>query len=269
MFEILNNISVRKQAELLMIPRSFIYYKPVICDDTELINLIKEIYLESNCLYGYRKIEAVLKNKNYNINHKRILRIMNESGICGHYPRKKFNTSLSDKNHKIYPYLLKGLEILRPDEVWATDITYIKIDGKFMYLISIIDLYSRYILAWELSNTIDVGFCIFALQKALSNNKKPKIFNTDQGSQFTSENFTSILINNKIAISMDHVGRCFDNIFVERFWRTLKQEAVYYRRPETVLELEKIIDEFILWYNNDRLHQGINYKTPSSRYVCG
>ena len=138
-----------------------------------------------------------------------------------------------------------------------------------MYLISIIDLYSRYILAWELSNTMEVGFCIFALQKALSDNKKPKIFNTDQGSQFTSENFTSILINNKIAISMDHVGRCFDNIFVERFWRTLKQEALYYRRPETVLELEKIIDEFILWYNNDRLHQGINYKTPSSMYVCG
>lgn len=258
-------LSMRKQCELLGINRSILYYKPLINDDSEIANLIKEIYLQSDCRYGYRKITNSLElEHNVVVNHKKVLRIMQDIGIQGLYPRKHTRTTIKD-NNSVYPYLLKGVNINRPNHVWATDITYISMPNKFVYFIAVIDVYSRYILSYELSNTLEATFCINALKRALSNGN-PEIFNTDQGSQFTSNDFTNILLQSNIRISMDHKGRCFDNIFVERLWRTLKQEAIYYYRPETLADLEMYLSEFVEWYNNKRLHQSLGYRTPESMY---
>lgn len=262
------HLSIREQCKILSLNRSNLYYKPVINDDSVLANLIREEYLKSDCRYGYRKIYNSLVNEhNLNINHKTVLRIMRDIGIQGLYPRKFKKTTIKD-NNAIYPYLLSGLHINRPDHVWATDITYIAMPGRFMYFIAIIDIYSRYIIAYELSSNLNATFCIDTLNKALAKGT-PFIFNTDQGSQFTSNEFVNTLKKANIQISMDHKGRCFDNIFVERLWRTLKQESIYYYRPETLVELERCIDDFVNWYNNIRLHQSLSYKTPSSVYNNG
>ena len=268
MLDKLDNISIRKQSDLLDVGRSYLYYKPVIYDDSEIVNKIKEVYLESDCRYGYRKITEELNNLDYQINHKKVLKIMNSIGIEGVYPKKKTNTTIANPLHKVYPYLLGNLTISYPNQVWATDITYIKIPDKFMYFVAIIDLYSRYIIAYDLSASLEAISCISTLKESLKKNK-PEIFNTDQGSQFTSKDFTSILLENDIKISMDHKGRCFDNIFVERLWRTLKQESIYYYRPGNIRELEKCINDFVPWYNNDRIHQSLNYKTPKYIYNAG
>ena len=190
---------------------------------------------------------------------------MQEMGIEGLYPKQYVNTTIRNKEHSTYPYLLTDLEINKIDQVWATDITYIKINGKFMYFMAIMDLYSRYIISYDLSHSLEADFCVAILAKALSK-KVPEIFNTDQGCQYTSNDFTSKLSEKNIKISMDHKGRCFDNIFVERLWRTLKQEVIYYYRPETITSLEQRIEEFVPWYNNQRLHQALKYKTPASIY---
>lgn len=266
MLEFCSNLSIRKQSELLMVPRTKVYYRNIINDETEIANSIMEIYLSSDCRYGYRKITATLQNQNLIINQKKVLRIMREMGIKGLYPKRKSNTTIRNNEHKVYPYLLTNLEINRVNQVWATDITYIKINNKFMYFMAIIDLHSRYIIAYGLSHSLEVEFCVAILEKALMCST-PEIFNTDQGSQYTSNDFTSKLKIKNIKISMDHKGRCFDNIFVERLWRTLKQEVIYYYQPEDITSLEKKIEEFVPWYNNQRVHQSLNYKTPAFMYL--
>ncbi len=213
--------------------------------------------------YGYRRITAELRRMNYDINHKRVLRIMQESKIQAIYPRP--NTRMRNKNHKVYPYLLKGLIINRPNQVWATDITYIKTKNGWMYLTAIIDLYSRYIVAWRLSNTLDTDFCLSMLEEALIN-RKPEILNTDQGSQFTSEAWISTVEGNDIKVSMDGKGRWADNVIIERFWRTVKYENILIHIYDSVLELKSSIDMYIHDYNNKRLHQSLGYKTPLEVY---
>ena len=266
LLEIESNLSIRKQARILGVPRSSLYYEPVLNDESSIANLINEVYLESDCRYGYRKITASLKAQAIVVNHKKILRLMNEMGIEGIYPKRSLNTTIRNKEHKIYPYLLGGLDVDRINLVWSTDITYIKIGNKFMYFMAIIDLYSRYIISYDLSYNMEAEFCIAILEKALKTGI-PEIFNTDQGSQYTSNDFTNLLLENNIKISMDHKGRCFDNIHVERLWRTLKQEVIYYYRPEDIGSLERRIEEFVPWYNNKRLHQSLGYNTPAQIYL--
>lgn len=258
-------LSLNSQCKLLGLNRSSVYYKNLINDESELANYIQEIYLSSDCRYGYRKITAGLREIGIIANHKKVLKLMQDMGIQGLYPSKFVNTTIKG-NHAVYPYLLENLEVKYPDQVWATDLTYIKLPDKFMYFMAIIDLYSRYVIAYELSSNLEAVFCIDVLKRALQFNS-PEIFNTDQGSQFTCNDFIKPLLAADIKISMDHKGRCFDNIFVERLWRTLKQESIYYYRPETVLELENCINEFVDWYNNKRLHQSLGYTTPKSMYI--
>lgn len=262
----LDELSIRKQTSLLGINRSTLYYKPLLSSDSLIANTIGEIYAESDCRYGYRKIGAALKELGLEVNNKKILRLMQEMNLQGLCPRKFPNTSAGDLRHKLYPYLLENLEITKANQVWATDLTYIKIENIFVYFIAIIDLYSRYIVAHDLLHSMEAITCVALLRQALKY-RKPEIFNSDQGAQFTSTDFTGLLIENNIEISMDHKGRCFDNIFIERFWRTLKQEAIYYYRPASIAELEKIIGDFIPWYNNKRLHQSLGYRTPASVYL--
>jgi len=261
------DLSIRKQTLLLGIQRSKLYYKPIINEDSEIANLIREVYLSSDCRYGYRKITAALHQDGKIVNNKKVLKMMQEMGVAGIYPKRTARTSIAVKEHKIFPYLLKDLEITCANQVWATDITYIRMNGYFMYFIAIIDLYSRRILSYDLSNSLEASFCLSTLKEALTL-AKPEIFNSDQGCQFTSNEFVDELEMHQIKISMDHAGRCFDNIIIERLWRTLKQEVIYYYRPETIKELEKYLQDFVVWYNNHRLHQSLQYKTPTSVYFA-
>jgi putative transposase len=182
--------------------------------------------------------------------------------------KRSVKTTIGNKDHKIYPYLLEGMKIIKINQVWTADITYIKLPDRFMYFIAIIDLYSRYIVAYGLSHSLEGEFYIFILGKALQTGRRPEIFNNDQGSQFTSGDFIKLLIDHNIKISMDHKGRCFDNIHVERFWRTIKQEAIYYYKPENIADLEKILNEFVRWYNDERRHQSLNYKRLADIYYA-
>jgi putative transposase len=260
-----DSLSIRQQTALLGLCRSSLYYKALL-DTSEVANLIKEIYLDSDCRYGYRKVTKALNQRGYTVNHKKVLRLMQEMGLEGLHPRKP---QKQDKhNHKIYPYLLEALEIVTPNQVWATDLTYIWLGGRFMYFIAIIDVYSRYIVAHDLLYSMGAALCVEVLKRALAV-ASPDIFNTDQGSQFTSHDFTDTLNAAGVRISMDHKGRCFDNIYIERLWRTLKQEALYYYRPETLKELEECLNNFVFWYNNKRLHQALGYKTPVTLYKQG
>jgi putative transposase len=265
MLETNNELSIRQQAALLDIPRSSLYYKPIIRDDSEVANLIRDIYQASDCRYGYRKIEGELRAQGKVVNNKKVLSMMRSIGLKGLTPCRFVVTTIKNADNKVRPYLLEGLNIKYPDQVWATDITYIKLRERFMYFIAIIDVYSRYVITSELSHSLEAGFCVAALKAALAA-ARPEIFNTDQGSQFTSDAFVMELTKHDIQISMDHKGRCFDNIFVERFWRTVKQEAIYFYRPETISELEKCLNDFVLWYNHKRLHQSLRYKTPAHVY---
>ena len=261
------DLSVSKQSSLLDCNRTSLYYKRTVLDDTELANQIHEIYLKNKCIYGYRKITAALRH-NFGVtsNRKKVARIMREMKIVGLYPRKRIKTTIADLSHQKFAYLLKELIISFPNQVWATDITYIALPSGFVYLVAIIDIYSRYILDHKIAVSLDAEFCCKCLSDALKKEHHPQIFNSDQGSQFTSTDFVKILQNNQIQISMDGKGRCFDNIFVERLWRTIKQEDVYYQRYETVAEAKKCLGEFILWYNYERLHQSLDYRTPHQVY---
>lgn len=207
---------------------------------------------------------AWLRTKGRPVDRKRVRRLMRLMGLEGLAPKP--NTSKPRKQHKKYPYLLKGLKIDSPNQVWATDLTYIPMKRGFVYLVAIIDWYSRYVLSWRISNTMDTDFCIDALNDALSHHGKPEIFNTDQGSQFTSEDFTDVLKDNGIAISMDGKGRWVDNVFVERLWRSLKWEEVYPKCYDTVFEAKAGIANWLKFYNTERLHQALEYKTPSEIY---
>lgn len=255
-------ISIRKQCNLLDINRSNLYYEPAYKNETEIANTIHDIWL-AKPFYGYRRITETLKREGFEINHKRVLRIMREINIQALYPRPKNRSERLQ--HKKYPYLLNDIEIIRPNQVWATDITYIKILGGFIYLTAIIDWFSRYILSWQISNTMDTHFCLTALNDAFCKGK-PEIFNTDQGTQFTSEIWIESIEKSGAKVSMDGKGRWADNIIIERFWRTLKHEHVFLHSFNTINDAKKSISQFIDLYNYERLHQSLDYKTPSEIY---
>jgi putative transposase len=227
-----------------------------------LMNLIDEQYTKTP-FYGVDKMTEWLKREGYPVNRKRTRRLMRKMGLEAVYPGPRL--SVSNKEHRKYPYLLRNLTINRADQVWCTDITYIRMKQGFIYLTAIMDWYSRYVLAWELSNTMDRGFCIEALERALSISG-PEIFNMDQGSQFTSIDFTGILEGNGIRISMDGRGRVFDNIFIERLWRTVKYEEVYTHSYESIAEAKNSLIRYFHFYNTERLHQSLGYRTPHEIY---
>ncbi len=258
-------LSIRQQCTVLGVSKSSYYYEPSPkLEDQNLMNFIQEIWLQ-HPFYGYRKIKAVLTQEGYVINHKKVQRLMKEMNLAAIYPKPKM--SMQSKEHLIYPYLLNDVLIIKANQVWATDITYIKMQLGFLYLLAIIDLYSRYIVGHAVSTSLEADFCIETLQIALSIYGNPEIFNTDQGSQFTSNHWIKILIDNKVKISMDGKGRCFDNIFVERLWRTIKYEEVYLSSYDTVTEARVGINEFVEFYNYKRPHQSLKYKTPAEIYL--
>jgi putative transposase len=258
---------VVRQCELLDISRSSVYYNPVEASEYELglMELIDKQYLQTP-FYGSRKMTACLRRQGHQVNRKRVQRLMRRMGIEAIYRRP--NTSRRDSGHKVYPYLLRGLQIDKVNQVWATDITYIPMARGFMYLVCIMDWHSRYVLSWRLSNTLEADFCVDALEEALSS-VVPGIFNTDQGSQFTSEAFTSVLSNRGVQISMDSAGSYMDNVFVERLWRSVKYEEVYLKVYESVAEARAGIGAYLNFYNNERPHQALDYRTPAQVFEEG
>lgn len=259
-------LDLKEQCQILNLPRSTFYYKPARESDLnlEIMNFIDRQHTDGVIPYGQRKIVYFLKEKiPFSVNRKRIQRLMRLMGIEGDYVKKR--TTYVDKNHKKYPYLLRNVIIFCPDHVWSTDITYIPMRKGFMYLTAVIDWFSRYVLSWTVSNSLENNFCIEALLEALKLGQ-PVIFNTDQGSQFTSPSFTDILLNHEIMISMDGKGRCLDNVFVERLWRTVKYEYIYRNIFETPLELIHGLTKYFSFYNNERIHQSLDYKTPNEVY---
>ncbi len=256
---------------MLEINRSNVYYKPrLVLDFTNSIaNEIKDIWSKYS-FFGYRKITAILNNKiaqnsqnksqNKRINHKKVLRLMRKLGLKAIYAKPR--TTIVNKDHKKFPYLLKDLEIAKPNQVWATDITYIKTSQGFVYLVALIDVFSRFIVSSKLSITLDTEPCLKILRKGLLK-ATPQIINSDQGSQFTSNSWIESLTQKNIQISMDSVGRWADNIYIERFWRTIKQEEIYINPSNNLAELRNQIDRFIKFYNYQRPHQALKYKTPS------
>jgi len=249
-----------RQCALLGISRSSLYYQPTehSAQDLELMALMDRQYLKTP-FYGSRRMTVWLRTQGHQVNRKRVRRLMQLMGLEAIYRRP--NTSKPAPGHKVYPYLLKGLEINRVNQVWATDITYIPMARGFLYLVAIMDWHSRYILAWRLSNTLEVDFCVEALEEALSKGR-PEIFNTDQGSQFTSEAFTSRLLAQGIQVSMDGRGRCMDNVFVERLWRSVKYEEVYLKAYQNGTEARGGIGAYLAFYNQERPHQALEYQTP-------
>jgi putative transposase len=215
-------------------------------------------------IYGSRKLVLMLKASGYVVNRKHVQRLMRIMGLESLVPKP--NLSKPNKEHPIYPYLLRGMRVIEPNQVWATDITYIPMKAGFVYLVAIIDWFSRRVLSWRISNTMDAIFCLDALAEALDLFAHPKIFNTDQGAQFTSEDFTGMLRQNKIAISMDGKGRCLDNVFVERVWRSLKYEEVYLHAYSDASEARKRIGAYFDFYNIKRPHQSLGYQTPDAFY---
>ena len=258
-------LSMRRQCELLGVNRSSLYYVPVEPDaeELELMRRMDELHLE-HPFFGSRTLTQMLKREGRVINRKRVQRLMGVMGLESTAPKP--NTSKPSPEHPVYPYLLRNLAITRVNQVWAADITYIPMARGFAYLMAIIDWYSRRVLAWRLSNTFDAAFCVEALQEALARHGRPEIFNTDQGSQFTSEEFTSVLLDHGIKISMDGKGRCIDNIFVERLWRSLKYEEVYLYAYDSVLEARVSIGRYFRFFNDERPHQALGYQTPASFY---
>jgi len=232
-------------------------------EDLILMKLIDRQYLMTP-YYGARKIAAWLKSQGHVVNRKRVRRLMRLMGLKAIYRRPK--TSRPAPGHKIYPYLLGGLKITRPNQVWAADITYIPMSRGFLYLVAIIDWYSRYVLSWRLSNTLDVGFCVEALEEAL-NKGRPEIFNTDHGAQFTSEAFTGLLEQHGVRISMDGKGSYNDNLFIERLWRTVKYEEVYLKAYQDGRDARVSLGEYFRFYNTDRPHQALGYRTPAEVFT--
>lgn len=258
-------LSVRQQCDILDLNRSNVYYQyhpKLDASDLDLMNLIRDIWLQHPAS-GYRTITHILKNMGYTDNSKRILRLMRDMGIQAIYPKPK--TSISNKQHKKFPYLLRDYEITQPNQVFVTDITYLKITSGFIYLIAVLDLYSRYIVAWNLADKMDVNFCLVALEKALRL-AVPDICNTDQGSQFTSDDWIDMLIKYGVKPSMDGKGSFYDNIFIERLWRTIKYDDFYLNAYCTIQEVYNGLDRFIEYYNNVRPHQSLAYKTPAKVY---
>jgi len=259
-----DHIPVIRQCELLGLCRSSYYYQPAAETplNLELMRVIDEQYLKMP-FYGVPRMTHLLRNMGYLISHKRVERLMRVMRIQAIYPKK--NLSKPDAGHQKFPYLLRELDINRPDQVWATDITYIRMRAGFLYLVAVMDWYSRYILSWRLSNSLDTLFCIEALEEALVK-RQPEIFNSDQGSQFTSDNFVGVLQGRKIRISMDGRGRALDNIMIERLWRSVKYEEVYLKEYQTTRETFEGLRGYIHFYNNERLHQSLGYQPPATIY---
>ena len=257
-------LSLRRQCELLRVNRSSLYYKPKgeNTHDLSLLNEIRDIWIRYP-FYGYRRITWVLRQKGFKVNHKRVQRLMKLGGIHAIYPGP--NTSRRNKKHAVHAYLLKGVTLSRPNQAWMVDITYLRMDKGFVYLVALIDVYSRYIVDWRLSTTLETSFCIEAMESALEKGK-PTIVNTDQGCQFTSEDWVSFLKNNEIQISMTGKGRCLDNVYIERFWRSLKREKFYLFEYSSIKELKKDIAEYMEFYNNDRPHQSLSNRIPATLY---
>jgi len=256
-----------EQCELLGLARSSYYYEPVgdSAEDLELMRQIDEIYTELP-YYGSRRMTYELNQTGWKVNRKRIQRLMQRMGLEAIYPKPRLSTPAP--GHKIYPYLLRGLKVERPDQVWSTDITYIRLRGGFVYLVAVIDWYSRYVLSWEVSVTLDTSFCVSALEWALKD-ATPEIFNSDQGAQFTSEEFTHILKDRGVQISMDGRGRALDNVFVERLWRSVKWEEVYLKDYSGVAEAIEGLTGYFHRYNHLRPHQSLGNKTPAAVYFEG
>lgn len=257
-------ISVARQCELLELNRSTLYYEPGVEDalNLKLMNIIDQVHTDEPC-YGYRKMTELLQRGGFEVNHKRVARLMKVMGVSALYCEKKPN--LSAPGHKIYPYLIRGMEIYRPNQVWGVDITYIRMRSGFLYLVAILDWFSRYVLAWRLSNSLEVSFCVDALQAALRI-ATPEIHNSDQGSQFGSNEYTRLLDQSKVAISMDGRGRAFDNIFTERLWRSVKYEEVYLKDYAGGREAQSSLGNYFERYNTMRPHQSLDYFTPAEIY---
>lgn len=260
-------VTVVQQCELAGVSRATIYrqQKPRLVDESDLLlcQLIDEEYTR-HPFYGSRRMVVFLKNAGYIVNRKRVQRLMRKIGLVGMAPGP--NTSKAHPEHKVYPYLLRGVPIVRPDQVWSTDITYIRLAHGFAYLVAIIDWYSRRVLSWRISNTMEARFCVDCLEEALRTHGTPEIFNSDQGSQFTSEAFTDVLKCEGINISMDGRGRAFDNIFVERLWRSVKHEDVYLKGYSSMGELTLGLTDYFIFYNGERPHQSLENKTPDIVY---
>lgn len=255
-------MSIRRQCELVGLNRASYYYEPATETplNLKLMRLLDEEYT-AHPFYGRRRMTIYLRQQGYAVNEKRVKRLMQTMGLEAIYPRS--HTTVVDQTHRIYPYLLRGVAIVQVNQVWSSDITYIPLANGFMYLVAVIDWYSRYVLAWQLSNTLDTHFCVSALEQALRFGR-PEIFNTDQGSQFTSSAFTSLLAAANIRISMDSKGRALDNIFVERLWRTVKYEDIYLKHYPTVPLLYSGLRDYFTFYNNERPHQSLGYRTPAA-----
>ena len=262
-----DQLSLVRQCSLLDVSRASVYYRPAPpkAEDLELMALLDRQYLKTP-FYGSRKMRVWLREQGHQVNRKRVRRLMRLMGLEAIYRRP--NTSQPAPDHKAYPYLLKGLEINRVNQVWASDITYIPMARGFLYLTAIMDWHSRYVLAWRLSNTLETDFCVAALEQALGK-ERPEIFNTDQGAQFTSEAFTGLLLEQGIQVSRDGKGRYRDNIFVERLWRSVKYEEVYLKAYQTVAEARAGIGAYLEFYNRQRPHQSLGYRTPAKVYQNG
>jgi putative transposase len=259
-------LSIVRQCELLGISRSGYYYKPEPISEKDLVlqRLLDEQYTRTP-FYGSRRMVAWLKLQGYEVNRKHIRRLMQELGLEAIYPKP--NLSRANVQHTKYPYLLRDILIEEANQVWSTDITYIRMKKGFVYLVAVIDWFSRYVLSWEVSNTLDTGFCLEALSRALKQGK-PSIFNTDQGVQFTSHEFVGQVLQNGIRVSMDGRGRALDNIFVERLWRSVKYEEVYLKDYQTVPEALQGLGNYFHFYNHERLHQALGYQTPFQVHVA-
>lgn len=264
----LNNLSIDSQCELLGKSRSWYYYSSTMnpeklnienSDKQKILKIWKDIPQ-----YGYRKIYHEAKERGFSISLKRIYRLMHDMELQAVYPKPRL--SIPTKEHKKYPYLLRGLAINRPNQVWVSDITYIKLPCGTLYLVAILDLYSRKVLSWRISNTMTVDFCLDALEDALTKYGCPEIFNSDQGSQYTSDAFIEALEDKSIRISMDGKGRVFDNIFIERLWRTVKYENIFLWNYETFKELKQGLKMYFKFYNSRRFHQSLEYKRPDEIY---
>ena len=258
-------IAVSRQCELLGLSRSSYYYGPQKdqTEDHRLMRMIDEQYLKTP-FYGSRRMTSWLRRQGEEVNRKRVVRLMQTMGLMAIYPKAR--KGLSGGASRRFPYLLRGLEIVRPDQVWASDITYIPMRRGSLYLVAVMDWYSRYVLSWRLSNTLDAEFCMEATTEALGQ-AQPEIFNTDQGSQFTSDAFVDLLQGANVRISMDGKGRVFDNIFVERLWRTVKYEEVYLKDYEDGRQARESLAAYWDFYNHERPHQALGYRTPAEVYV--
>jgi putative transposase len=258
-------LSLARQCELLGLARSSWYYQPVAADPLtqELLNRLDEQYTRTP-FYGVRRMTAWLQREGYGVNVKRVRRLLRLLGVEAIYPKPRLSTAAP--GHRIYPYLLRDVAITHADQVWSSDITYIRLAQGWLYLVAVLDWHSRYVLAWEVSNTLDSAFCVRALEQALARGR-PEVFNTDQGSQFTSQEFTGRLQEAAVRISMDGRGRALDNVFVERLWRSVKYEEVYLKGYESVPTAIASLGAYFRFYNEERLHQALGYRPPAAVYA--